>query len=735
MSFYRTRYRGSKSPSTVELEAQNNECLGEDEEEEVLGIHRQGKAKRFGPSRRNSDDGEDDDDDDASYRMGDDEDDDEESDPEVATAKALLMQGRGPGPAAPFRWATSPSSDNSTATAALRLLSPPLVVPDAPLGGQPNVHLYEPSGQVQTRPIHSDMATSLALNGAVNGANAPATPAQASVFHAVKHLPGPLMGLAMEDDGKRNTWTADEDKILASLVEKYGPKKWGIVATYLPMRNAKQCHQRWHYVLKPSISRETWTEKEDYIIYHYQRLLGNKWSHIAKYLSGRTGYAVRNRHAFLVKHYKGGKVPVPPGESLPSTAPKTNGKPIRRTNNSTMAAYARKLKKMKRQMAAVGALREFKKGGATGIEQRPMETSPAPSETIREEMEMDGSGNTHSEAMSEERLSSPATRAGGNLRVLCNHGEATGDTAPAGRTPGSAFPPSWSTSPPRSPLDLLAALPHSDLMQLPMPTPSPRTRSLFETHFPSLNSPHQAHTMPVPPPLPHVQPSLPPSSSLTIQVPPPPPPLHLRHPMEASTSPTWAAGVNMTEALGGTRFFESPQASPNPSIQPQHSSSRQGLARADDQTLSSEAHEGGKRDMEEDEMLHDGTGQEGKTGKPEEDLYEHREDAQTSNLSWHKENEKEERGPDVDGVASHKENVPRSEAVTDLKGSHGRSAETGLEEDGREEASTSIGVEVLGDEEGENEEREYGLYGLAEAAIQEANSLEEDDEGEEKSMD
>ena len=46
------------------------------------------------------------------------------------------------------------------------------------------------------------------------------------------------------DDGKRNTWTADEDKILASLVSKYGPKKWGIIASYLPGRNAKQCHQR-----------------------------------------------------------------------------------------------------------------------------------------------------------------------------------------------------------------------------------------------------------------------------------------------------------------------------------------------------------------------------------------------------------------------------------------------------------------------------------------------------------
>lgn len=325
MSFYRTRYRGSKSPTTVELETKNNQCLGEDEDEEELQARRQNKKEKFmGRRGRSRYSDEDDDDDDGSYRITNEEELDD-SDPEVATAKALLMQGRGPGPASPFRWAVSPTSDDaSTATHASRtLMTPPTVVPDVPVGSGPNIHLYESVTRGPSRHFYPGSAAGGGGSRSA-GASSSSSSHQPPLFHAVKHLPSNL-ALAEDDDGKRNTWTADEDKILASLVDKYGPKKWGVVATYLPIRNAKQCHQRWHYVLKPSISRETWTEREDYIIYHYQRLLGNKWSHIAKYLSGRTGYAVRNRHAFLVKHYKGGKVPAPPGRACLRPTPSRMG--------------------------------------------------------------------------------------------------------------------------------------------------------------------------------------------------------------------------------------------------------------------------------------------------------------------------------------------------------------------------------------------------------------------------
>lgn len=42
----------------------------------------------------------------------------------------------------------------------------------------------------------------------------------------------------------------------------------------------------WHYVLKPSITREPWTEEEDRAILHYQAQLGNRWSQVAKFVPG-----------------------------------------------------------------------------------------------------------------------------------------------------------------------------------------------------------------------------------------------------------------------------------------------------------------------------------------------------------------------------------------------------------------------------------------------------------------
>jgi hypothetical protein len=93
----------------------------------------------------------------------------------------------------------------------------------------------------------------------------------------------------------KGSWTREEDQVIVDWVKEHGMKQWSGLAARLPGRISKQCRERWHNHLSPTIVKADWTEAEDARLIEYHTRLGNKWSQISEMLPGRTDNAIKNR--------------------------------------------------------------------------------------------------------------------------------------------------------------------------------------------------------------------------------------------------------------------------------------------------------------------------------------------------------------------------------------------------------------------------------------------------------
>mmetsp|Transcript_5199 Transcript_5199/g.5168 ORF Transcript_5199/g.5168 Transcript_5199/m.5168 type:complete len:224 (+) Transcript_5199:53-724(+) len=130
----------------------------------------------------------------------------------------------------------------------------------------------------------------------------------------VKHKFYPLYKPVAPASHLRHPWSQQEDDMLLSLFPTKSSKKWAQIAKELnekiynnkPVRNGKQCRERWCNHLNPALKKGGWSYEEDDLIIQKQKEFGNKWSLIAKCLPGRTENSVKNRWKSIIRRVKKG---------------------------------------------------------------------------------------------------------------------------------------------------------------------------------------------------------------------------------------------------------------------------------------------------------------------------------------------------------------------------------------------------------------------------------------------
>uniref|UniRef100_A0A6N2M599 Uncharacterized protein n=1 Tax=Salix viminalis TaxID=40686 RepID=A0A6N2M599_SALVM len=95
--------------------------------------------------------------------------------------------------------------------------------------------------------------------------------------------------------------TEQEDDILRQQISLNGTENWAIIASKFKDKTTRQCRRRWYTYLNSDFKKGGWSPEEDMLLCEAQRIFGNRWTEIAKVVSGRTDNAVKNRFSTLCK--------------------------------------------------------------------------------------------------------------------------------------------------------------------------------------------------------------------------------------------------------------------------------------------------------------------------------------------------------------------------------------------------------------------------------------------------
>ena len=128
---------------------------------------------------------------------------------------------------------------------------------------------------------------------------------------------------------RRGPWLPEEDQTLLQLVCSQGPNNWVRISQHMQHRSPKQCRERYHQNLKPSLNHEPISSQEGELIEQMVNEMGKRWAEIARRLGNRSDNAVKNwwngsmnrRKRHVIQHGHALKGVGPRTQPIPLTKP------------------------------------------------------------------------------------------------------------------------------------------------------------------------------------------------------------------------------------------------------------------------------------------------------------------------------------------------------------------------------------------------------------------------------
>jgi hypothetical protein len=111
---------------------------------------------------------------------------------------------------------------------------------------------------------------------------------------AAAALSSPSSKMCDEKYRKRGPWSREEDRWLSLLVREKGQNSWVTISETIGQRTAKQCRERWHQNLKPTLNHLPISKDEGEFIERCVMEQGQRWADIARRMPGRSDNSIKN---------------------------------------------------------------------------------------------------------------------------------------------------------------------------------------------------------------------------------------------------------------------------------------------------------------------------------------------------------------------------------------------------------------------------------------------------------